>query len=117
MIYNISFTVLIVVVLVLVAKHNNKFKKADGKGAICGKEDAMNNNKQIMRSKENKMFTGVCGGIGEYFDMDANIVRLLWVLTSLASMGTGLLIYAIFAIFLPQAKAANSASVDIEPKD
>ena len=36
--------------------------------------------KRLYRSRENKMLCGVCGGIGEYFNVDATLIRLLFVL-------------------------------------
>ena len=35
--------------------------------------------KRLYRSKDNVMLAGVCGGIGEYFDIDPTLVRLAWV--------------------------------------
>jgi len=40
-------------------------------------------NKKIRLSKYNKLFAGVCGGIGEYFNIDPTFVRLGWVLAAL----------------------------------
>ena len=34
--------------------------------------------KKLYRSNTNKMLCGVCGGIGEYFNIDPTIVRLIW---------------------------------------
>ena len=36
--------------------------------------------KSLYKSRTNKMVSGVCGGIGEYFGVDPTIIRLLWVL-------------------------------------
>ena len=58
--------------------------------------------KKLLRSNENKMICGVCGGIGEYFNMDPTLIRLLWVLLSLGSCGTGLLVYIIAAVIIPE---------------
>ena len=33
-------------------------------------------NKRLYRSVSNRMLSGVCGGIGEYFDIDPTLVRL-----------------------------------------
>ena len=55
--------------------------------------------KKLLRSNENKM---ICGGIGEYFNMDPTLIRLLWVLLSLGSCGTGLLAYIIAAVIIPE---------------
>ena len=35
--------------------------------------------KRLYKSNTNKVISGVCGGIAEYFGMDPSIVRLLWV--------------------------------------
>lgn len=58
--------------------------------------------KKLLRSNENKMICGICGGIGEYFNMDPTLIRLLWVLLSLGSCGTGLLAYIIAAVIIPE---------------
>ena len=36
--------------------------------------------KSLYKSHTNKMASGVCSGIGEYFGVDPTIIRLLWVL-------------------------------------
>lgn len=55
--------------------------------------------KKLYRSYTNRMLCGVCGGIGEYFNIDATIVRLLWALFCL--MGAGVIFYIIAAIVIP----------------
>lgn len=59
-------------------------------------------NKKLHRSSTNRVIAGVCGGIGEYFDIDPTIVRFAWVLFSLAG-GSGLLLYIIAALIMPEA--------------
>lgn len=39
--------------------------------------------KELRRSTTDRVFAGVCGGLGEYFGIDSNIVRVLWVLFAL----------------------------------
>ncbi len=56
--------------------------------------------KRLYRSSTQKMLAGVCGGIGEYFDIDPTLVRLSFVLFSLMG-GSGLLAYIIAAIVIP----------------
>lgn len=58
-------------------------------------------NKKLYRSSTNYMLAGVCGGIGEYFDIDPTLIRLAWVLFSLAG-GSGLLAYIVAAIIIPK---------------
>lgn len=57
--------------------------------------------KRLYRSRDNSMIAGVCGGLGEYFDMDPTFIRLLWVLFILAG-GSGILAYIIAWIVIPQ---------------
>ena len=56
--------------------------------------------KRLYKSNTNKVIDGVCGGIGEYFNIDPTLVRLGWVLFS-ALGGSGLLAYIIAAIIMP----------------
>lgn len=57
--------------------------------------------KRLFRSETNRKICGVCGGIGEYFNIDPTVIRLIWVLAALASCGTGLLAYIIAAVVMP----------------
>lgn len=59
------------------------------------------NDKRLYKSSVNSMICGVCGGIAEYFSVDPTLVRLLWVLFTCMSCGTGLLAYIVAAIIIP----------------
>lgn len=54
--------------------------------------------KKLYKSSDRKL-CGVCGGIANYFDTDPTVVRLLWVLFTLAG-GSGILAYIIAAIIM-----------------
>ncbi|MBE6838706.1 MAG: PspC domain-containing protein [Ruminococcus sp.] len=56
--------------------------------------------KKLCRSSTNRMISGVCGGVGEYINLDPTIVRLLWALL-VVCYGTGVLAYIIAAIVMP----------------
>jgi phage shock protein PspC (stress-responsive transcriptional regulator) len=56
--------------------------------------------KKLYRSVEQRMNAGVCGGIGEYFDFDPTLVRLLAVALVLAG-GSGVLAYILAWIIIP----------------
>ena len=58
--------------------------------------------KKLYLSDSDKKIGGVCGGIGEYFRIDPVIVRLVAVIITLASMGTGLLAYFIAWAIIPR---------------
>ena len=55
--------------------------------------------KKLYRIEEGKKLCGVCGGIAEYFNIDATLVRLLWAI--FACCGGGILAYIIAAIIMP----------------
>lgn len=57
--------------------------------------------KKLYRSRENAMLAGVCGGIGEFFDIDPTLVRLAWVVLGFCG-GVGLWAYLIAAVIIPQ---------------
>ena len=55
--------------------------------------------RRLVKSKDKKIF-GVCGGLGEYFDTDPTLIRILFV-ASVLLLGTGILLYIIMAIVMP----------------
>ena len=57
--------------------------------------------KRLYRSSTNSMICGVCGGIGEYFNIDPTLVRLAWVLFSFLR-GAGIPAYIIATIIIPR---------------
>lgn len=61
-------------------------------------ENETDTRRKLTRSIVDKKISGVCGGIGEYFNIDSTIVRILWVIATLASGGFGILAYLIFII-------------------
>ncbi len=56
--------------------------------------------KKLAKSQSERKLCGVCGGLAEYFNIDPTLVRLLWVLFSLAG-GAGVLAYIIAAVIMP----------------
>lgn len=57
--------------------------------------------KRLYKSEKDKVLCGVCGGIGEYLNIDPVIVRLIWVLVSLY-WGAGILLYIIACFIIPK---------------
>lgn len=57
--------------------------------------------RRLFRSLRNKKIAGICGGLGDYFNIDPTIFRLLWIFL-LLFYGTGILIYLILWIVIPQ---------------
>ncbi|EEM94116.1 Stress-responsive transcriptional regulator PspC [Bacillus thuringiensis IBL 200] len=47
------------------------------------------------------MLFGICGGLGEYFDISSTLIRIIWVIAVLC-FGTGFLVYFICLLFMPR---------------
>lgn len=56
--------------------------------------------KKLYRSRRNRTICGVCGGLGDYFNVDPTIIRLILIL--FAFTGSGILAYFIAAIIIPE---------------
>lgn len=74
--------------------------------------DDNNSPKQLRRSRTSRMVAGVCGGIAEYFGVDANLVRLAIVVLCFFG-GTGALIYVIGWLLIPESDADNSIAENL----
>lgn len=59
--------------------------------------------KRLIKSNANRMICGVCGGIGEYFKIDPTVIRLIWAILTFCSVGSGILVYIIAAVIMPEA--------------
>ncbi len=60
----------------------------------------MTSPKRLYRSSTNKIFAGICGGLGEYAEVDPVVIRLFWLLiTVFSGVVPGIIAY-VFAIFL-----------------
>ena len=59
--------------------------------------------KKLYKSKDNKIFFGIVGGIGEYFDIDPTILRIIWALVAVVSgFAPGVLLYIIAIFLIPE---------------
>lgn len=56
--------------------------------------------KRLYRSRDQRMISGVCGGLAEYINLDPTIIRLLWVIFGIT--GVGVLAYIIALIVVPE---------------
>ena len=57
--------------------------------------------KKLYRSVSNRMLAGVCGGIAEYLNVDATVVRVLWAVISLFWF-VGIAAYVICLFLIPE---------------
>ena len=68
----------------------------------------MNNSfKPLTRSTTNRMIAGVCAGLGNYFNIDPTVVRLLFVLGVFLAGPAMLLVYIIMAVVTPEETAVT----------
>lgn len=56
--------------------------------------------RKLYRSRNDSRIAGVCGGLGEYLDIDPTLVRLIFVLLALTG-GHGVLLYIILWLIVP----------------
>ncbi len=66
--------------------------------------------KKLYRSSKQRMIAGICGGLAEYFDIDVNIMRLLFVAISLLSVLFPMVIFYIIAwIIVPEEEKSKKS--------
>lgn len=73
------------------------------------------NGKKLYKSRDKKI-SGVCAGIAEYFGIDPTLIRLLWAVVTLFTVGTGVLAYIICAFVMPDIPDGEVYVVDDDKK-
>lgn len=68
--------------------------------------------KRLTRSTLDKVVCGVCGGLGEYLSIDPIIIRLLFVILTMSG-GSGILIYLILCIILPEKASLGKTTKEV----
>ncbi len=58
--------------------------------------------KRLYRSGKSKWVAGVCGGLGEYFGIDPVLMRVLWIILTLVSVGIGIIAYLLLWAIVPR---------------
>jgi phage shock protein C len=56
----------------------------------------------IRRSRRERMLSGVCGGIAEFYRVDVNVVRIAAVAVTVLTVGWGSLLYGLATLLIPQ---------------
>jgi phage shock protein PspC (stress-responsive transcriptional regulator) len=75
------------------------------------KPETKNLPKRLYRSERDRMIGGVAGGLGEYFDLDPVIFRILFVVVTIFG-GSGLLLYLILWIVIPSQSHIEASTDD-----
>lgn len=71
--------------------------------------------KRLYRSRKNRVLAGVCGGLGEYLNIDPVVIRLIWVAISLV-WGFGIILYIIAALIIPEEPTTTSPTTTYSPQ-
>lgn len=77
--------------------------------SVSTTETAAEVQRRLIRSNRDRMFAGVAGGLGEYFELDPIWFRIGFVVLALGG-GSGVLIYLIMWLVIPRAPEGHVAS-------
>ena len=69
--------------------------------------------KRLYRPTTGRMLGGVCAGLADHLDVDPTVVRLVWVAVTLLSLGTGILVYIIAWIIIPEEPVAGQPAATL----
>ena len=69
--------------------------------------------KKLYRSAVQVKISGVCGGIAEYFNIDATVIRLVWVLVTLLNLFAGVVAYVACVFIIP----VDPGCIDVDYKE
>jgi len=71
--------------------------------------------KRLYRSRDERMIAGVCGGIGEYFNADPTVIRVIFVILAILGFGVGgLVLYLAMWLIVPEQPLSVSPAPDAD---
>ncbi|MBT3389736.1 MAG: PspC domain-containing protein [Chloroflexi bacterium] len=73
--------------------------------------------KTLYRSQDDRMVAGVCAGLGEYFNIDPTLMRLIFVFGSLITGSALFWAYIVMMLVVPEAVPASEAVVSAPVED
>ena len=59
-------------------------------------------NDRLYRSRDDRMITGVAGGVAEQLDADPSLIRIVWAVLIVLTGGLALLVYIVMAVVVPE---------------
>lgn len=72
--------------------------------------------KRYYRSRTDKVLSGVCGGLANYFSIDATLVRVAYaILTVVTGFVVGLVAYVVLALVAPEEPEPSTPSAPVPP--
>ncbi len=70
----------------------------------------------LYRSRKNRIIAGVCGGIGEYLDIDPAIIRIAWLLLTFLG-GMSIIVYILAWVVIPDEKSKKNVIEEWSSKE
>ncbi len=59
------------------------------------------------RSRHDRVIAGICGGMAKKWKVDSTLVRLLWILATMVSVGLVIVVYLVMALVIPEEAPAD----------
>jgi len=68
---------------------------------------------RFFRSRDDRMIAGICGGLGEYFNIDPTLIRLAFVFLALVGFaGPAIIAYIVMLIVVPETPLLGAKSTE-----
>ncbi|MBD9111806.1 PspC domain-containing protein [Bacteroides nordii] len=64
----------------------------------------MSNERKLTRSRSDRMLAGVCGGLAQFFGLDASLVRIVYAILTIFTAFAGVPVYILMWIIIPEEK-------------
>ncbi len=68
--------------------------------------------KRLYRSQSDRMFSGLCAGLGHYSGIDPTVVRALFALSAIFFFPVPILAYGVLMFIVPEEPAAGSQVIE-----
>ncbi|MGS2761808.1 PspC domain-containing protein [Sinomicrobium sp. M5D2P9] len=82
-------------------------QEASSSSSSSASQSHKRTNKKLFRDPDDKYIGGVSSGLGHYLGVDAIWIRLLWILLVVAGVGSGIIIYVLLWILVPEASTTS----------
>ena len=73
--------------------------------------------KQLNRSRDERMVAGICGGLGEYFDIDPTVIRLIFVFGTILTGSALFWAYLVMMFVVPEEPLASEEIIETQVED
>ena len=89
-VYSLVVTIILIICIIIVIK---VLKRGD---------TGVNLNKKLWRSMQDKKIGGVCGGLGEWLEVDSTLVRQIVAFFTILGLGTMIPLYILAWLIIPK---------------